>query len=51
MEDDLPFHRNLSERNERLRTETPEGQICGGNCNHTYIVAGVIISSTLEDIY
>jgi hypothetical protein len=51
MADDLPFQRNLSGRNERLRTETPEGQIHGGNHSRTSVVTGVSRSSTSEDSY
>jgi hypothetical protein len=51
MADDLSFQRNLSGRNESLRTETPEGRTRGGNHSHTSVVTGVSRSSTPEDSY
>jgi len=51
MADDLPFQRNLSKRNERLRTKTSEGRTPGGNRSHTSEVTGVSRSSTSEDSY
>jgi hypothetical protein len=41
MENDLPFHRNLSGRNKRFKTETLEVRIHRGNHSHTYMVTSV----------
>jgi hypothetical protein len=34
--DDLPFWRNLSGRNGKLRIESPEGRIHGGDHGHRF---------------